>query len=85
MQGWYAQKHPMKILLKLLPSGSRRVELEKQYEGWELKKLEYIDRIAQLVGPLQPKLGELDQDRPVSELKVTFVITKDASKEYPKA
>jgi hypothetical protein len=89
MQGWYAQKHPDEDFAEtfavwLTPG----LNWKKQYDGWEaLKKLEYIERIAQLVGPLQPKLGELDQDRPVSELKVTILdyYERTHNKEYPKS
>ncbi len=88
MQGWYAQKHPDEDFAEtfavwLTPG----LNWKKQYEGWDaVKKLEYIDRIAKDVGQQQPKLGELDQDRPVSELKVTILeyYERTHSKEYPK-
>jgi hypothetical protein len=88
MQGWYAQKHPDEDFAEtfavwLTPGLNWR----KQYEGWQaLKKLEYVDRIANEVGYHQPKLGELAQDRPVSELTVTILdyYERRHSKEYPK-
>jgi len=88
MQGWYAQKHPDEDFAEtfavwLTPD----LDWRKQYEGWEaLKKLEYVDRVVQKVGKVQPKIGELDEDEPVSDLKVTILeyYERTYSKEYPK-
>ena len=88
MQGWYAQKHPDEDFAEtfavwLTPG----IDWRKQYDGWgALKKLEYIDRIAKEVGSQQPIVGDLEQDRPVSELKLTITEFYDqaSKKEYPK-
>src|SRR5262249_29614753 len=88
MQGWYAQKHPDEDFAEtfavwLTPGLNWR----KQYDGWDaLKKLEYIDRVAKELGGQQPRVGELDEDQPVSDLKVTILefYERHHSKEYPK-
>lgn len=88
MQGWYAQKHPDEDFAEtfavwLTPG----LDWKKKYEGWEaLKKLEYIDRIAQQIGKQPPIIDDLEQDRPVSELTVTIREHYDRyiNKEYPK-
>lgn len=88
MDGWYAQKHPDEDFAEtfavwLTPGLNWR----KHYEGWKaLRKLEYIDRIAKEVGYEHPKVGEMDQDVPVSELKLTILdyYERTHSKEYPK-
>lgn len=89
MQGWYAQKHPDEDFAEtfavwLTPD----LDWRKQYDGWEaLKKLEYIDKIANEVGKQSPRIGELDEDEPVSELKVTILdyYERHYGKEYPKS
>jgi Putative zinc-binding metallo-peptidase len=88
MQGWYAQKHPDEDFAEtfavwLTPG----LDWQKQYEGWEaLKKLEYVDRIAKEVADQPPRIGALDEDEPVSELKVTILdyYERQYRKEYPK-
>lgn len=89
MTGWYAQKHPDEDFAEtfavwLTPGLNWR----KQYEGWEaLKKLEYIERIAQECGQKPPTyLDAVVQDAPASELKVTIMehYERQANKEYPK-
>ena len=88
MQGWYAQKHPDEDFAEtfavwLTPG----LDWRAQYQGWDaLKKLEYIDRIAKEVGGQQPRQGELDEDAPISELKVTILeyYERHYGKEYPK-
>ena len=88
MQGWYAQKHPDEDFAEtfavwLTPG----MNWKKKYDGWDaLKKLEYIDRTAKEVGGQQPRVGELDEDQPVSDLKLTILefYERHHSKEYPK-
>ncbi len=88
MQGWYAQKHPDEDFAEtfavwLTPG----LDWRKQYEGWEaLKKLQYIDRIAAEVGQVPPRLSDLDEDVPISEIKLTIWehYEKHYSNEYPK-
>jgi hypothetical protein len=88
MQGWYAQKHPDEDFAETFAVWvTPGLNWQKQYDGWgALKKLEYVDRIAKEVGAEQPKLGELEQDLPVTELKLSIVEYYDRAsmKEYPK-
>jgi hypothetical protein len=86
--GWYAQKHPDEDFAEtfavwLTPG----LDWRKQYEGWgALRKLEYVDRICREVGKEQPKVAELMEDRPVSDIKLTILeyYERHHSKEYPK-
>jgi hypothetical protein len=88
MQGWYAQKHPDEDFAEtfavwLTPGMNWR----RKYAGWgALKKLEYIDRVAKEIGSQQPKIGELEQDEPVSDLKVSILeyYERTTKKGYPK-
>ncbi len=88
MQGWYAQKHPDEDFAEtfavwLTPG----LDWRKQYEGWEaLKKLQYIDGIARELGQVQPRLSDLDEDVPISEIKLTIWehYERHYSNEYPK-
>lgn len=88
MQGWYAQKHPDEDFAEtfavwLAPDS----DWHKKYEGWEAyRKLDYIDRVAKEIGPLPAKRQDLEQDRPVSELRVTIREHYDqySSKDFPK-
>ena len=88
MQGWYAQKHPDEDFAEtfavwLTPD----LDWRKKYEGWEaLRKLEYIDRVANEIGSMSPKGDDFEQDRPVSELTVTIREHYDQyrSKDFPK-
>ena len=88
MQGWYAQKHPDEDFAEtfavwLTPD----LDWRKKYEGWEaMRKLEYIDRVANEIGSMPPKGDDFEQDRPVSELTVTIREHYDQyrSKDFPK-
>jgi hypothetical protein len=88
MQGWYAQKHPdedfAETFAEWLTPG---LDWRKKYSGWAaLKKLEYVDRVAGEVGRVQPKLGEIEKDEPVSDLKMSILEYYESSrnKDYPK-
>ncbi|MGH9858062.1 MAG: putative zinc-binding metallopeptidase [Acidobacteriota bacterium] len=87
-KGWYAQKHPDEDFAEtfavwLTPGLNWR----EQYAGWEaLRKLEYVDRIAQELGQLQPRVAAMMEDRPVSDLKFTILeyYERHHSREFPK-
>jgi Putative zinc-binding metallo-peptidase len=87
-RGWYAQKHPDEDFAEtfavwLTPG----LDWRKQYEGWDaLKKLEYVDRIAKELGQQQPRVAEMMEDQPASELKMTILeyYERHHSREYPK-
>lgn len=88
MQGWYAQKHPDEDFAEtfavwLTPG----MNWKRKYAGWEaLKKLEYVDRVVKELGSQQPKLAEMEQDEPVSDLKVSILeyYERTTRKGYPK-
>ncbi len=75
ISGWYAQKHPDEDFAEtfavwLTPNS----EWNKRYTGWgALKKLQYVDAVAQKLGQQEPteKLAERDLD--VEEMEETVL------------
>lgn len=89
-EGWYAQKHPDEDFAETFAVWiTPGLDWQKKYEGWDaLKKLQYVDNIAKEIGQQPPKfMGDLKQDVPVSELKMTILeyYERAFSKEYPKS
>ncbi len=75
ISGWYAQKHPDEDFAETfavwLTPGS---EWEKRYKGWAaLKKLTYMQSIAETLGRTEPAVQLYERDLDVGEMEETVL------------
>jgi hypothetical protein len=75
ISGWYAQKHPDEDFAETfavwLTPGSN---WQERYRGWSaLKKLQYVDQIAERLGRTAPPVTLSDRDVDVGEMEETVL------------
>lgn len=75
ISGWYAQKHPDEDFAETfavwLTPGS---DWGTRYKSWgALKKLQYVDQMAQMIGKSPPRVSTLERDLDVDEMEVTVL------------
>jgi len=75
ISGWYAQKHPDEDFAETfavwLTPGS---DWGTRYKSWgALKKLQYVEEVAQMIGRSPPRVSTLERDLDVDEMEVTVL------------
>jgi hypothetical protein len=75
ISGWYAQKHPDEDFAESFAVWlTANSEWQKRYSGWgALKKLQYVDAIAQKLGRTQPIVQIDVRDAAVEEMEETVL------------
>ncbi len=72
--GWYAQKHPDEDFAETFAVWmTPRSNWRKRYRGWTaMKKLNYVDRVAEKLGEIDPTIGTGQVDFTVEQMEMTL-------------